>query len=93
MTPEELIVIGCEDIHWNENWNGGFHEYFLPLEGNGRGLRDSRLSVSFGDLLPRYKFMAWIVLPQARYGLKHVKTINQFEKMYHLLSGKHLAHP
>lgn len=89
MTPDELKAIHCKVIHWNPAYNGGYFEYYLPLSGDGRGFRDSRLSVSFGDI-PDHEFMAWLVLPNVRYGLKHVKTIEQFKQMYTLLSGKKL---
>jgi len=45
MLPAELLAIGCKTIFWSPAYNGGFFEYYLPLTGGGRGIRDSRLSV------------------------------------------------
>ena len=44
MLPDELLAIGYKTIFWSPAYNGGFFEYYLPLTGGGRGIRDSRLS-------------------------------------------------
>jgi len=89
MTPEELIAIGCEKIHWNPEHHGGFFEYYLPIHGDGRSLESTRLSVTFnGFEQPEYDYLAWIVSPGHRLGLMHVRTIEQFEQMYELLIGE-----
>ena len=88
MTPEELIAIGCEKIHWNPGFQGGFFEYYLPIHGDGRSLKSTRLSVTFnGFEKPDHDYLAWIVSPGHRLGLMHVRTIEQFQQMYELLAG------
>lgn len=88
MTPEELLAIGCRVINWNPAYNGGSHEYYLPIEGEGLGRGDVMLSVTFrGIEYPRYLYMAWLVMPHYRFALKNITTIEQFEQLYHLLKG------
>lgn len=88
MTPEQLETIGCKTIHWNPKFNGGFFEYYVPTSGNGLEPRDSRLSVTFNGMeKPTHDFMAWLVSPGARIGLRGVRTVEQFCMMYELLTG------
>lgn len=90
MTPEALEAIGCAKIHWNpELSSGGFFEYYLPVYGDGRSWEITRLSVTFGGFEgPEHDYLAWIVSPNHRLGLMHVRTIEQFQQMYELLTGK-----
>ena len=94
MTPKELEAIGCKKIHWNPEYNGGFFEYYLPVHGDGRSYDATRLSVTFGGFAgPEHDWLAWIVSPGYRYGLLHVRTIEQFCQMYELLTGQSIEKP
>lgn len=83
MTQDELKKLGCKQILWN----GAIPEWYLPVRGDGRGLKDQRLSVIF-DEHPDYPVMAWLIVPSCKIALKHVTTIEQFCQMYTLLTGK-----
>jgi hypothetical protein len=87
MNPTELEDIGCKKIHWNPAYNGGYYEYYLPLSGDGLGVRDHRLSVEINGMNGP-GVMAWLKLPGYAYPLKNVKTIQAFCQMYAMLSGK-----
>lgn len=95
MTPEELTAIGCQTIHWNPELHGGFFEYYLPVHGDGRSWESTRLSVTFKGFFeePEHDYMAWIVSPNHRLRLMHVKTIEQFQQMYELLTGRPIPSP
>lgn len=90
MTTSELEAIGCKKIHWNPNWNGGYFEYYLTIEGKDGDWHSSRLSVSFGDE-PDRPFMAWLKVPGTGIALKHVVTIRQFAEMYALITGRPIS--
>lgn len=87
MTPEQLLSIGCQTIHWNPAYDGGYFEYYLPVTGDGLEHDDQRLSVTYGDSIKR-DFMAWFVVPGRRIALPYILTIEQFLTMYKLLTGK-----
>lgn len=90
MEQNELQSLGCKKIHWNPAWNGGFFEWYAPVKGDGRGLKDSRLSVIFGEH-PDHPVLAWLVLPGYKLALPHITTIEQFCQMYTLLTGRSLT--
>jgi len=90
MNQEELQKLGCKKINWNPAWDGGFFEWYAPVKGDGRGLKDSRLSVIFGEH-PDHPVLAWLVLPGYKLALPHVTTIEQFCQMYTLLTGRSLT--
>lgn len=87
ITQDELLAIGCEKIHWNPAYNGGYFEYYLPLSGKGLGVRDSRLSVEF-DGIHGPGMMTWIRVPGCAYPAKGVETITELRVLYFLLSGR-----
>ena len=83
MTPEELLTNGCRVMHWNPNWNGGWFEYWLPIECDAEGNVYSRLSVRFNKNLNSGRaWMVFIGLPQFSFALKHILTIEQFLQMH-----------
>jgi len=94
MTPEQLEALGCEKIHWNPNYNGGFWEYYWAIEGDGLSRSSSRLSITFGMFGEKSgPVVVWLVLPSSRFALRHVQTVEQLEQMYSLLTGEDLREP
>lgn len=89
MNQEELEKLGCKKIHWNPNYNGGYLEWYLPLTGDGRGMGDTRLSVTFNEY-PEYPFLVWLVTPFEKIALEGVKTVGQFKTAYEFISGESL---
>jgi hypothetical protein len=87
MTPDELIAINAEHIHWNPNYNGGFHEYYLPITGDGRGPRDGRLAVRFGEH-PDHPVRVWLIAGSGMIPLAGVRDTNDFLTMYRFVTGK-----
>jgi hypothetical protein len=87
MNPADLEAIGCQKIHWNPAYNGGFYEYYLPLSGNGRGVYDARLSVEY-DGIGGPGMIVLLRIPGATYPVRGVTTIAQFQMLYALLGGK-----
>ena len=84
LTQDELKNIGCRYISWN---NGAFCEWWLPVKGAGRGLRDSRLGVRFNEH-PDDPVKVYLICPSTMVRLQHVTTIDDFLTMYRLLTGK-----
>lgn len=90
MTQSELIAAGCRIKHWNKNSpEGGWFEYWLPIETYPDGRPCSSLSVRF-DQDPRYgrDWMVYLVYPQTALALKHITTIEQFRQQHALLTGQ-----
>lgn len=87
MTPGELIAAGARHIHWNPNWNGGFHEYYLPFYGNGLGYRDARLGVRFGEF-PDNPVRAWLFVPGGGTTLKGITSLEDLLTMYRFVAGR-----
>ena len=87
ITRESLEGIGCQKIHWNPGCNGGFFEYYLPINGNGLGIYDKRLSVVFDELPQEYAehdFMVWLVAPNSKIALPGVCTIEELQTLYQM---------
>ena len=84
MTEHELEQLGCKRINWN---GGAFWEYYLPITGDGRGVRDSRLSVRFNERCDHTR-RAYLIVPNTMVYLEHVNTIEKFKTMYGLITGK-----
>jgi hypothetical protein len=87
MTPDELKAIGCDVIHWNPKYNGGFFEYYLPVKGDGRGFYDVRLSVRFGEH-PDHPVRVYLIGPNSMFALDYIFTIEDFATMYRFVTGK-----
>lgn len=87
MTPEELIAAGARHIHWNPNWNGGFHEYYFPLYGSGLDYRDSRLGVRFGEY-PDHPVRAWLTMPHSHARLDGIASVEELLTMYRFVAGR-----
>lgn len=88
MTRDELISAGCMMMHWNPSMSGGFHEYYLAVNGDGFSHNSIRLSATFGWFgLPSDACTTWLVSDAFRLRLDHICTIDQFLQIYALLTG------
>lgn len=87
MRPEDLIAINAKHIHWNPNYRGGFHEYYLPITGDGQGPRDSRLSVRFGEH-PDHPVRVWLTTSGAMIPLDGIRDVQDLLTMYKFVTGK-----
>lgn len=90
MQPEDLLKIGCNDIHWNRNWNGGWHEYWLPVKLDAEGAVWLYLSVRF-DRNPNYPdgrdWMVYLCSPHYALGLEQIGTLEQFKQLHDLIAA------
>ena len=87
LSPEACEGIGCNIIHWNPKYNGGFFEYYLPVKGDGRGPYDVRLSVRFGEH-PDHPVRVYLIGPSSMFVLDYIVTIEDFVTMYRFVTGK-----
>ena len=87
LSPDACADIGCNIIHWNPKYNGGFFEYYLPVKGDGRGPYDVRLSVRFGEH-PDHPFRVYLIGPSSMFVLDYIVTIEDFVTMYRFVTGK-----
>lgn len=90
MNAIELMALGCTHIHWNPNYNGGFHEYYLPIEGDGRGIRDSRLAVRLGEH-PAHPVRVYLIVPNSMILMHGVETVTDLLQLFRLVAGRELV--
>ena len=87
MNPIEMMALGATHIHWNPNYNGGFHEYFLPIVGDGRGLRDARLGVRLGEHRD-HPVRVYLIAPNMMVIMRGVESTADLLQAYRLVAGQ-----
>lgn len=94
ITPEWLLSVGARDTHWNQNYNGGYHEYWFPIYGEAKSQNyDSRISVEFGTYPEYGPYNVTIHASMCGLMCKHVKTEGQFKQLHYLITGRKFSKP
>lgn len=87
MNEIELMAIGAQHIHWNPDYNGGFHEYYLSIEDEGMGPYASRLGVRLGEH-PDMKVKVYLIVPRSAILMLGVQTVADLLQLYRLVTGR-----
>lgn len=83
VTPKILERYGYDKFEWN---NGAIIEYWKSFATYPNDF-DYRIGVRFGEWENR-EYVVWLIFRNHMHDYKNIKTIDQLEQLYTLLSGR-----
>jgi hypothetical protein len=82
ITQRGLEKLGYKRFSWN---NGAIVEHWKSIAADGSF--DARIGVRFGEFRNE-PYVVWLIFPYYMFPVRHLRTLNEIEQLWKLLSGK-----